>query len=132
MRFSSHIALFLVAVMTCSPALPVFAESSEVAGYSESRKMGKDAAAQEYSSMGWIVGGIGAGFFLGAVGTGIITAVAARTSPDPDYLPQKVDERAYISGFNQQARSKNTWGALGGGTLGTLLVLALVMSISSQ
>ncbi len=132
MRFKNLIALFLAAVMTSSLALPVFADSPEIAGYAESRELGKDAAADEYSSMGWIVGGFGAGFFLGAVGTGIITAVAARTAPDPETLPPKVDERGYSSGFNQKARSKNTWGALGGGVLGTLLVMTLVMSLSPQ
>ena len=107
-------------------------QAAEAASCADSKIKGEADAKARHSGTGWMVGGFFSGVGLGLIGTGIITAVAASTNPQPKTTPEAVDETCYISGYSGKAGSKNTWSAFGGGLLGTAVIVAILLSASSE
>ena len=93
-----------------------------------SQLTGKLDADAQHSSTGYSVAGFCSGVLLGLIGTGVITLVAATTSPDPKYLPDSASPTCYVDGYHSKARSKNIYSAVGGGILGTMVFLAVYLS----
>lgn len=88
-------------------------------------------AAQEHSSLGWKISGVGLGFLLGFIGTGGITIIAAMSSPTPRSIPEEFDVDCYVQGYKKEAQGKNWKAALGGGLVGTVVVIIVYMNLLS-
>ncbi|GAI96595.1 unnamed protein product [marine sediment metagenome] len=78
--------------------------------------------------------GVGSGFLLGLIGTGVIVAIAASTRPKPNYIPNEniMNEQCYRGDYSEKGRKKNIRGALGGGLIGTAVAVILIVSIASS
>jgi hypothetical protein len=79
-----------------------------------------------------MIGGVASGVLLGLIGTGVITAVAASSSPAVHYVPQDAEPVCYRDGYASRARSMNTNSALTGGLIGTLVLVVIVISASGS
>lgn len=94
--------------------------------YSSSYNRGIRDAESRHSTTGYFLGGVGSGIMLGLIGTAIIGIAAGGTSPD--YIPNNVNQEGYISGYRKKAKSKNTLSAVGGGLLGTAVIVIAVVA----
>lgn len=96
----------------------------------ESREVGKADASSRHGNGKWVAGGVVGGLLLSLIGTGVMTALAANSSPQPKDIPAGVKDTCYMNGFTDKAKSKNTRGALLGGLLGTVVVVAVAVSVA--
>lgn len=94
------------------------------------RVRGREAAGNTHSGAGWMVGGLASGFFLGLIGTGIITAVASSSSPHAERTPSDVEQACYRDGYTSKAKNMNTMSALTGGLIGTAALVLVIVSAS--
>ena len=90
--------------------------------------------AEQASTSGRFVGGLGAGMLLGLIGTGIAYAVADNdgiTTPD-EALLRGAGDQGYLTGFEegyaQRLRARRKSAALGGGLLGTGVIVLIIVS----
>lgn len=97
--------------------------------YNDSVRAGRQDAEEMHSSAGYFLGGVGAGLLLGLIGT-VIIGVSAGGS-QPDFIPENVDSRGYLSGYYKKAKSKNQGAAWGGGLLGTAVWVGIVIAANS-
>lgn len=97
----------------------------------QSNMRGNQDAGMMHNSGGWLAGGVGSGLLLSLIGTGIITAIAASSNPQPTMIPDGVDETCYRVGYNSKAKSKNTVSALVGGLAGSAVWIVILVSASS-
>jgi hypothetical protein len=95
--------------------------STSVKECGQSKEEGKIQADALHRSSGWQLGGFACGLLFSFVGTGVITGIAACTSPQPDHIPSDVFEQCYKKGYTRKAKSKNVLSALSGGALGLLI-----------
>jgi hypothetical protein len=102
------------------------AAALQTASCDASREKG-NAAAGDHNAVGWFFGGVGAGFALGLIGTGAITAGSAFTAPKPHTIPQDVDEACYKDGYRSHAKKKNITGAVLGGVIGTAAITTIIL-----
>lgn len=100
-------------------------------GCQDDRIRGRSDASVMHGTTGWMLGGFASGLVLGLIGTGVITAVAATGSPQPDLVPDTTDPSCYREGYSGKARSKNTVSALAGGLVGTAVWVVIVVSATS-
>ena len=100
----------------------------------ESRIKGELNGKEYHSSGGMILAGVGSGILLGLIGTGIIVAVAAGTHPQPTFIPNRdiINESCYTSGYSNAARKKNIYAALGGGLVGTAVIVTIIAVASTS
>jgi len=109
--------------------LPVLAFSQDC---EKVKIQGENAAATQHSSAGWFLGGVGSGVLLGLIGTGIITGASALSNPQPKLIPENVDQQCYINGYSKKGKSKNIWGAFGGGLVGTAAFVTVILIADAQ
>ena len=106
----------------------VEAVSLQGAPCDSSNATGRTDANTRHGSVGWFLGGVGAGVGLGLIGTGIITGASALGSPQPRQVPADVDENCYREGYRGRAKGKNVKSAFLGGLVGTGAWLAIYLA----
>lgn len=111
---------------------PALADSSVSEECGASMLRGKQDAAANHSTVGWKTGGFFCGLALGLIGTGIITAAAAAGEPQPKTIPNGANVACYTDGYSTKAGSKNTWGAFGGGLVGTVVIVIVLLGASAN
>lgn len=99
------------------------------ANCSQSKLLGREAAQKEHSTAGWLIGGVVAGVAGGPIGTGIVTTMAAITEPSPKGVADSVSQTCYISAYAGKAKRDNTWAALGGGMVGSVVFFIILSSL---
>lgn len=119
------VACFMVASIVATPLLALADDCDDADA------KGAAKADADYRSSGWFLGGIGSGLLLGPIGTAIITGMGAGSNPEPRRVPDQMKEECYVHGYTKKARSRNTTSALGGGLLGTGLLILLVAASGS-
>jgi hypothetical protein len=127
--------IVLAAFLSFIFPLSIFADDEKRELDCEESKIKGELNGKEYhSSGGMIVAGVSSGILLGLIGTGIIVAVAAGTHPQPDFIPNEdiINESCYISGYSDSARKKNIYGALGGGLVGTAIIVTVIAIASTS
>ncbi|MFP4409735.1 MAG: hypothetical protein ACLFPW_14530 [Spirochaetaceae bacterium] len=127
MTIKRAIALLLIVTLV-TPALLLAQEGSEEEekNSSDSYLEGQFAADNEHSAGGWVAGGIIGGGLFSLLGAGVVTALAAGSSPTPDYIPEDVQTAGYMSGFRKAARQKNVRAAaISGGIMSLLWIVAV-------
>jgi len=114
--------------------IPIGLFAEEKMDCTESMIKGETYGRKYHDATGAFLGGMGAGILLGLIGTGIATAIAASSSPMPDYIPNKdvINEDCYIGGYQKGARKKNINNAIGGGLVGTVIIVTTVLIIASS
>ena len=124
MRFKKAIAMVLM-VSLLAPGFLVAQEQEEKSA-SESYMEGQYAADNEHSAGGWVAGGIIGGGLFSLLGAGVVTAIAAGYNPSPDYIPEDVETRGYMSGFKKAARGTNIRAAaISGGIMSLIWIVAV-------
>ena len=108
--------------------LNVAAISLQAAPCDSSNATGRTDANSRHGTVGWFLGGVGAGVGLGLIGTGIITGASALGSPQPRQVPGDVNENCYREGYRGRAKGKNVKSALLGGLVGTSAWLAIYLA----
>jgi hypothetical protein len=100
--------MVLVITLVCGPA-GLFAEEGmeEEKSSSESYRIGRLDAEQEHGTGGWVALGIVGGGLFSWLGTGVSYLIAAGSNPSPDYVPDEVEARSYVSGYSKKAKQKN-------------------------
>jgi hypothetical protein len=100
----------------------------------ESRIKGELNGKEYHSSGGMMLAGVSSGILLGLIGTGIIVALAAGSHPQPAFIPNEdiINESCYISGYSDAARKKNIYAALGGGLVGTAVLVTIIAIASTS
>ena len=135
--FNRHSRMIRVTAILCLltfPALCLGAEEAEEAKEAktedcvESEARGRAAASEQHGSGGWLAGGVLSGVLLGLIGTGIITAIAAGSKPNPAMIPDSENQTCYASGYRAKGKSKNKWAAFGGGLAGTAIFLVIYIA----
>ena len=91
-----------------------------------SRIEGENQARNAHSTSGWFLGGVGSGILLGLIGTGVITAASAMSKPQPKQIPSHVDSVCYVNGFTKEATTRNIRSAVGGGLVGTVVIVTII------
>jgi hypothetical protein len=94
-----------------------------------SKEEGKNQAKIGHSTTGWEWGGAASGFLGGLIGTGVITGIAAISSPTTNQIPNDVVKECYQNGYTAKARSKNIMSALTSGLEGTLAAVIIALTI---
>ncbi len=89
-----------------------------------SRAMGRNHATERHGTAGWLLSGVGCG--LGLIGIGIIISGSAVASPQPNLIPNDVDEDCYRDGYCSKGNNRNLISALVGGLTGTAVWLTLL------
>ncbi|MCD4828458.1 MAG: hypothetical protein K8R90_03390 [Candidatus Cloacimonetes bacterium] len=97
--------------------------------FNTSYQLGR-AAGEQHSSSGWFIGGVASGFLLGLIGTAIIAVAASGTVPA--YIPDEVDAMGYRTGYIDRSKSKNRGAAIGGGLLGTAIIVIIFVASGSE
>ena len=100
----------------------------QVAPCDASKTQGRADAGDQHGTVGWFVGGIGAGVGLGLIGTGIILGGTALSSPKPATIKAGQEETCYRDGYKSKAKSKNLVSALLGGLVGTAVWAVIYLS----
>ena len=120
------IALLIVIIMI-SLILPVVGFSEETMDCAESALKGKSDASTLHKAGRWFAGGLVGGTLLFPIGGGLVIAIAAGSAPRPRTIPDEgtINENCYLSGYTKKARSKNVLGAMGGGLLGTAIIVII-------
>jgi hypothetical protein len=121
--------LLAPAVYSTEIRLDTHATTESVKSSGESLSEGRMAADNEHSSAGWIAGGLVSGGLFSVLGTGVITLIAAGSNPSPAYIPDDVETGAYLTGYRQEARRKNTWAA---GISGSIMSAVWIMVVLSS
>lgn len=124
------IALTLIVTLV-APGLLVAQEEDSQKSPSESYMSGRVRAENEHSAGGWVAGGIIGGGLFSLLGAGVVTAIAAGSSPDPDYIPEGEEPASYMSGFRKAARQKNVRAAAISGGVMSLLWIVVVASAAN-
>ena len=132
MRFRKALAMVLM-VSLLAPGFLVAQEKEqdETKSASESYLEGQFAADNEHSAGGWVAGGIISGGLFSLLGAGVVTAIAAGSSPTPDYIPEDVQTAGYMSGFKKAARQKNVRAAAISGGIMSLVWIVVVASAAN-
>ena len=104
----------------------------ETGDCSEAKVRGEVDAGNMHSSKKWFWGGVGSGILLGLIGTGVITIFGAVSKPTPKVIPEGLDESCYEDGYKSKGKSKNTWAALGGGVVGTVIIVGIIVAASDE
>ena len=89
---------------------------------------------QSVSGGGAMIGGIGAGFLGGLIGTGIAYVVVASGNPQPNYydIPDEESlecEQSFRNGYKESALRNKKTSVLIGGPFGTLIAVLFVASM---
>lgn len=128
-------SLLVCCMLVFSLAVPSSAEDC-----TESQIQGKVDAARLHSGASWFLGGVGSsillgvvsstpasGLLLGFIGTGISTGAAAMTNPQPARVPTTTGQNSvcYVDGYMTKAKRENMLSALGGGLVGTAVIMVL-------
>ena len=122
--FQKLISIFLLVAFPIS----VLASDCE-----DAKVEGENAASTQHSSAGWFLGGVGSGVLLGLIGTGVVTAAAAMTHPQPKLIPDNIkNQNCYINGYSKKGKSKNTLSALCGGLVGTAVFVVIYVSAQNN
>lgn len=116
-----------IAILCCICLIPIPALSETC---TEAIVRGENDAASKHTSKSWFYGGVASGVLLGFIGTGILTAMSAGSSPRPKVIPEGYNEACYINGYSGKARKKNMWSSLGGGLVGTAILAVVVITVA--
>lgn len=120
----------LILILIGMIANPVFAEDCLTW-----ELKGKMDAKTEHSAKNWFLGSFTSGVMLGLIGTGIVTVFAATSNPKPEVvnIENEVNRICYVDGYTGAAKRKNTLSALGGGLVGTAILLTIyAISVSAS
>lgn len=125
-RFNERMARASV-VETFDPTVHTL-DIMQVAACPDSKLAGKTDADDQHGTVGWFVGGIGAGVGLGLIGTGIIMGITALSSPKPSAIRAGQEEGCYRDGYKGTAKKKNLLSALYGGLVGSAVWTAIYIA----
>lgn len=114
-----------------APAVLIAQEDESEKSPSESYMSGRVRAENDHGAGGWVAGGIIGGGLFSLLGAGVVTAIAAGSSPDPDYIPEGEEPASYMSGFRKAARQKNIRAAAISGGVMSLLWIVVVASAAN-
>jgi hypothetical protein len=106
------------------------------ASYTEGLLQGRSAASRYYSSGGWFAGGLVCGLFSGFFGTCILAAASQGCIADPPASElvriQQQDcqfQAGFMRGYDRKANAKALGASVGGGLLGTAVIVTVVYLI---
>jgi hypothetical protein len=96
-------------------------------------KVQGEGAGNNIATGGNLAGGLGCGFLLGFIGTGIVYFATGPSDPSASDMAMIQNrgmdfQRGYIDGYKETSRKKKRGAALGGGLLGTLFFVVLVLN----
>lgn len=122
-------AMLIVTILTIY-TMPCYAQDSCFT----SQAKGENHADSYHSSTGWFLGGVASGIILGLIGTAIITGASAASNPKPYALEvpkeSEVEMACYLNGYKSKAKKKNMLSAVLGGLVGTVVFVAIYVSVS--
>lgn len=97
---------------------------------------GQKAAEGEYNGGGAMIGGLVSGVLLGLIGWGLGYAIMSASDINvPSHHMSNLDSQhqyEFISGYKQKAKSKRNGNFHAGAAIGTLIVVAIVLSSSQD
>lgn len=117
--------------------LPVFAfsadnDETEKKSESESYLLGRQDAKDNHGTGGWIAAGAISGGLFSWLGTGITVAIAAGSNGSPDYIPEDVKTRSYLSGYSKESKKKNIRAVAIPGVIMSLIWTGLVLTAANS
>lgn len=98
-------------------------------GCEVSLELGKQTADSLHSSRGWFLGGLGSGYLIPVIGTGVVILTALQPVEPPSSIPAGVEEDCYRRGYQSRCHQKDVAYALLGGALGTGVAIAVVLLV---
>ena len=122
-------------INAATPIIPLaFADDDST--YAHGLFDGRRSATLNHSGGSWFAGGIASGMLLTIVGTLAITAISSGSDANPPDMELiragdmgRDYQMGFAEGYRQEAKSTNMGSALGGGLLGTAILIAAYLTI---